>query len=80
MQAFRSTKSSSVFKSPSESHHNPKDPEYSVNYIKRLVGIGPETVVLLDGDVYTAPLNSRNPAEFKIWRKPAQPAPVFLPR
>jgi signal peptidase I len=60
-----------VFKSPNELGPDPKDPEYSVNYIKRLVGIGPETVVLLDGDVYTGPLNSRNPAEFKIWRKPA---------
>jgi len=59
-----------VFKAPLESHH-PKDPEYSVNYIKRLVGIGPETVVLLDGDVYIAPFGSRDPAKFKIWRKPS---------
>lgn len=59
-----------VFKSPYEDDHNPDDPDYAVNYIKRLVGIGPETIVLLDGDVYTAPLGSRDPRELKIWRKP----------
>lgn len=45
-----------VFKSPDEQqHHVPEDPLYEQNYIKRLVGIGPESVVILDGDVYTGP-------------------------
>jgi signal peptidase I len=43
-----------VFKSPHEDKHDPLDPDYSVNYIKRLVGLPGESVVLLDGSVYTA--------------------------
>ncbi|HEX4792242.1 MAG TPA: S26 family signal peptidase [Humisphaera sp.] len=60
-----------VFKSPYEGRkHKPSDPDYSVNYIKRLTGIGPETVVILDGDIYVGPFGSRDPKQFKIWRKP----------
>jgi len=63
-----------VFKSPSEVKSDPEDPEYSVNYIKRLIGIGPESVVLLDGDVYIGPGNAgddpRAASQYHIWRKP----------
>ncbi|MDB5173258.1 MAG: lepB [Phycisphaerales bacterium] len=67
-----------VFKSPEEgSRHIPEDPEYGQNYIKRLIGIGPETVVILGGDIYTGPPNADKPLGpdgkplFHIQRKPA---------
>ena len=46
-----------VFKSPDEqqSKHVAEDPEYGMNYIKRLIANGPASVVILDGDVYIAP-------------------------
>lgn len=44
-----------VFKSPNEDiKHDPADPDYSVNYIKRLVGLPGESIVILDGSVYTS--------------------------
>jgi len=51
-----------VFKAPNEKGRN-----YSENYIKRLVGLPGETIVVLDGDVYLV-----DPAtgEYKIQRKP----------
>ena len=36
-------------------HHVKDDPEYGMNYIKRLIATGPASVVILDGDVYLAP-------------------------
>ncbi len=66
-----------VFKSPDEQgKHIPSDPEYGQNYIKRLVGFGPESVLILDGDVYTGPIDADRPTGpdgkplFKIQRKP----------
>jgi signal peptidase I len=66
-----------VFKSPDEQrNHVAEDPEYATNYIKRLIAIGPESVVLLDGDVYIGPPNAEQPLGpdgkplFKIQRKP----------
>jgi signal peptidase I len=67
-----------VFKSPNEDNHVPEDPEYGTNYIKRLIGVGPESVVILDGDVYTGPYDAETPLAadgktplFKIQRKAA---------
>ncbi len=52
-----------VFKSPNEeAKHDALDPDYSVNYIKRLVGLPGESVVILDGSVYT----SRQPADLSF--------------
>ena len=50
---------------------NEIDPEYALNYIKRLIAIGPESIVMLDGDVYTGPADATEPASFKIQRKPS---------
>lgn len=50
-----------VFKDPSDV------PDYEVNFIKRLVALPNEAVLILDGDVYTAPANSNI---FSIARKP----------
>ncbi|HZL37087.1 MAG TPA: S26 family signal peptidase [Tepidisphaeraceae bacterium] len=65
-----------VFKSPWEpTHHVAEDPLYEQNFIKRLVGIGPESLVILDGDVYTGPLDANEPVDangrqlFHIQRK-----------
>lgn len=58
-----------VFKSPYESVRDPNDPKYAANYIKRLVGEPGETIMVLDGDVYTAPRGTK-PAQFTIQRKP----------
>jgi signal peptidase I len=44
-----------VFKSPSEPGADPTNPDYSRNYIKRLVGLPNESLVILDGDVYVGP-------------------------
>jgi signal peptidase I len=67
-----------VFKSPEEGpRHIPEDPEYGQNYIKRLVGIGPENLVILGGDIYTGPFEAKKPLGadnkplFHIQRKPA---------
>ena len=52
-----------VFKAPSG--------DYSVNYIKRLVGRPGETLMLLDGDVYTRPNDSPDaPESWKVQAKP----------
>lgn len=49
---------------------NPPDPvgDYQ-NYIKRLVGLPNEQLLLLDGDVWTAPLGAPL-SDFKVQRKP----------
>ncbi|HWE03733.1 MAG TPA: S26 family signal peptidase [Tepidisphaeraceae bacterium] len=67
-----------VFKSPNEENLVPEDPEYGTNYIKRLIGVGPESIVILDGDVYTGAYDANGPLAadgktpaFKIQRKPA---------
>lgn len=54
-----------VFKTPSE-------PDHQTNYIKRLVGLPGETVMLLDGDVYTRPNDWTGHADqgWQIQRKP----------
>lgn len=49
---------------------NPPDPVGETqNYIKRLVGMPDETILLLDGDVFVGPLGSRA-EELRIARKP----------
>jgi signal peptidase I len=49
---------------------NPPDPVgMTQNYIKRLVGLPNETVLLLDGDVFTGPLDAA-PRSLRIERKP----------
>jgi signal peptidase I len=60
-----------VFKSPSEPG-DPKNPDYSKNYIKRLVGLPNESIVILDGDVYSGPRNAdeNTPQLWHIQRKP----------
>jgi len=58
-----------VFKSPDD----PGQHDYSQNYIKRLVGLPGEAVMILDGDVYTAPAGKPAPlslSDFKVQRKP----------
>lgn len=61
-----------VFKSPSEdpAKHMENDPEYSMNYIKRLIAVGPASVAILDGDVYLGPADAEGPQSFAIQRKP----------
>ncbi len=50
---------------------NPTDPVGdSQNYIKRLVGLPNEQFVIVDGDVFTAPLGATDPSAFTIQRKP----------
>jgi len=45
-----------VFKAPTvDPPQDPRDPDYGVNFIKRLVGLPGESVVILDGSVYTSP-------------------------
>ena len=58
-----------VFKSPYEKKRDPDDPKYTDNYIKRLVGLPGQSIVILDGDVYVGPHHAK-PADFKILRKP----------
>ncbi len=59
-----------VFKSPDEADkHDKADPEYAQNYIKRLVGLPNESILILDGDVYKGPFNADHPADFQIERK-----------
>lgn len=50
-----------VFKNPT----NPRE-----NFIKRLVGLPGEALVLIDGDLFTAPANSAAWDDFEIRRKP----------
>lgn len=50
---------------------NPRDP--TMSYIKRLVGLGPEEVALVDGDVFTRPLAAGatpEPATTNTWDLP----------
>ena len=50
---------------------NPTDPVGDLqNFIKRLVGLPNEQFVIIDGDIFTAPLGSTDPAAFVIQRKP----------
>ena len=49
---------------------DPLDPEYGVNYIKRLMSAGPSSVVILDGDIYVGPRDASGPASYTIQRKP----------
>lgn len=58
-----------VFKSPYEQARDPNDPKYVDNYIKRLVGLPNESIMILDGDVYVGH-KGLPPEEFKIQRKP----------
>lgn len=59
-----------VFKSPYEDVHDPDDPKYTENYIKRLVARPLEAVMVLDGDVYIADHAQHDLAKFEIRRKP----------
>ena len=58
-----------VFKSPYEQVRDPNDPKYVDNYIKRLIGLPNESILILDGDIY---IGSKGlpPEKFKIQRKP----------
>ncbi len=50
---------------------NPTDPVGDAqNYIKRLVGLPDEQFVIVDGDVFTAPIGATNGDAFQIQRKP----------
>src|SRR5690606_22639813 len=51
-----------VFKTPFKA-------PYQQNYIKRLVGLPGESVLILDGDIYTAPSHSTDISQFRIQRK-----------
>lgn len=53
-----------VFVSPPR---QPNMPDYTVNFIKRLVGLPGERLMVLDGDVYTQPLSG---GAWTIQRKP----------
>jgi signal peptidase I len=57
-----------VFKSPYEKKRDADDPKYADNYIKRLVGLPGESVIILDGDVYIG-AHGQDPRQFKIRRK-----------
>jgi signal peptidase I len=58
-----------VFKSPYEKKSDPDDPKYTDNFIKRLVGLPGQSVLVLDGDVYIGS-HGAAPKDFKILRKP----------
>jgi signal peptidase I len=58
-----------VFKSPYERKHDPKDPKYVDNYIKRLIGKPEESVLILDGDIYIGHAGQK-PEQYEIQRKP----------
>jgi signal peptidase I len=50
---------------------NPRDP--TMNYIKRLVGLGPEEVAIVDGDVFSRPIaadGKGEPATTNTWMLP----------
>lgn len=55
-----------VFKTPSD----PEIYKYNQAYIKRLVGKPGEKVMILDGDIYTAPASTPNHSNWTIQRKP----------
>jgi signal peptidase I len=55
-----------VFKSPVD----PNRDNYTVNYIKRLIGKPGEAVMVLDGDVYIRPPSAKSPTEFTVQTKP----------
>jgi len=56
-----------VFKSPDDPEHH----DYTQNYIKRLVGLPGEAVMILDGDIYTAPTaQAANLRAYEVRRKP----------
>jgi signal peptidase I len=57
-----------VFKTPDT--QDPKDPPYTINYIKRLVGLPNEQLMILYGDLYTRPRDAGPEAEWKIRAKP----------
>jgi signal peptidase I len=59
-----------VFKSPYEKKRDPDDAKYTDNYIKRLVALPGESVMLLDGDVYIGS-RGQDPRQFRIRRKTA---------
>lgn len=58
-----------VFKSPYEQVRDPNDPKYVDNYIKRLIGLPNESIMILDGDIYIGH-RGLPPEQFKIRRKP----------
>ncbi|MCA9320249.1 MAG: signal peptidase I [Planctomycetes bacterium] len=39
-----------------------------INFIKRVVGIGPESLFIIDGDLYTAPLGSSRESTERLYR------------
>lgn len=51
-----------VFKAPFQE-------PYQQNYIKRLIALPGEAVLILDGDIYTAPVGTTDPTQFNIRRK-----------
>lgn len=51
-----------VFKAPFQE-------PYQQNYIKRLIALPGEAVLILDGDIYTAPRGTTEPSQFVIRRK-----------
>jgi signal peptidase I len=55
-----------VFKSP----YDPGKYDYAQNYIKRLVGLPGETIMVLDGDVYVSTDPSHAPETFTVQTKP----------
>jgi signal peptidase I len=57
-----------VFKSPARDENDKA--EYVQNYIKRLVGRPGEAVLILDGDIYTAPTGTDDLSAFHIQTKP----------
>jgi signal peptidase I len=65
-----------VFKTPSNSPERnvPEADEHQENFIKRLVGRAGETIMILDGDIYTStvdkPLDQLAPSDFTVQAKP----------
>ena len=59
-----------VFKSPYEKKRDPDDSKYADNYIKRLIGLPGDSVMILDGDIYIGS-HGQDPRQFKIRRKTA---------
>lgn len=49
----------------------PHDTRYQQNYIKRLIALPNEAVLILDGDIYTAPAGTTDISQFQIQRKTA---------
>lgn len=47
----------------------PHDEKYQQNYIKRLIAMPNEAVLILDGDIYTAPSGTTDITQFEIQRK-----------